>query len=73
MIISFILNNIPEAAWKSMGNEVVNQICNITYYDKTTGGKEDKRQPRREILNIITKEQEFLSDLQNKVAPLWKK
>jgi len=51
---SFIMNKIPEAAWKSMGIELVNQVCNITYYDKTNGDKEQKRHPKREILNIIT-------------------
>ncbi len=51
---SFIMNKIPEAAWKSMGIELVNQVCNITYYDKTNGDDELKRHPKREILNIIT-------------------
>ena len=49
-----IINNIPEAAWISMGNTVVNQVCNLTYYDKSNGDKELKRHPKREILTIIT-------------------
>ena len=54
-----IIDRIPEAAWTSMGNTLVNQVCNLTYYDKDNGDKDLKRHPKREMLNIIT---EFLQN-----------
>ena len=54
-----IIDRIPEAAWTAMGNTLVNQVCNLTYYDKNNGDKDLKRHPKREMLNIIT---EFLQN-----------